>query len=79
MARFALRNQEKIKKAFGEEKLNELLKELKGYEKEYPKWTLNEIIRDGQPYPTFKVDELAEVYVTYLQYDVYHLALKAFL
>lgn len=79
MARFALRNQEKIKKAFGEEKLNELLKALKGYERKYPKWTLNEIISDGQPYPTFKVGELAEVYITYLRYDVYHLALKTFL
>lgn len=78
MSRFALRNQEKIKQAFGEEKLNELLKALKGYEKKYPKWTLNEIIHDGQPYPTFKVNELAVVYVTYLQYDVYHLALKEF-
>lgn len=79
MARFALRNQEKIKSVFGEQKLNMLLNALKEYEREYPEWTLNEIIRDGQPYPTFKINELAEVYITYLQYDVYHLALKAFL
>ena len=52
MARFALRNQEKIKVAFGEEKLKELLSTLKGYEKKYPKWTLNDIIFDGHPYPT---------------------------
>ena len=68
-----------MKAAFGEEKLKELLKALKGCQRKYPKWTLNEIISDGQPYPTFKVDEFAEVYVTYLQYDVYHLALKRFL
>ena len=79
MARFALRNKEKIKSAFGEEKLKELLSALKGYEKKYPKWTLNEIISDGSPYPTFLLGDLAMMYVTYLRYDVYNVALKEFL
>lgn len=79
MARFALRNQEKIKQAFGEERLNELLKALKQYSSKYPKWALNEIIRDGNPYPTFMIDKVAVLYVTYLVYDVYHVALKEFL
>ena len=79
MARFALRNQEKIKQAFGEDRLNELLKALKLYSVKYPKWTLNEIIRDGSPYPTFVIDKVAVLYVTYLVYDVYHIALKEFL
>lgn len=79
MARFALRNQEKIKEAFGEERLSELLKALKLYSVKYPKWSLNEIIRDGEPYPTFIVDKVAVLYVTYLVYDVYHVALKEFL
>ena len=79
MARFALRNQEKIKQAFGEERLNELQKALKQYSAKYPKWTLNKIIRDGKPYPTFIVDKVAVLYVTYLVYDVYHVALKEFL
>ena len=79
MARFALRNQEKIKQAFGEERLNELLKALKKYSAKYPKWTLNEIIRDGNLYPTFAIDNVAVLYVTYLVYDVYHVALKEFL
>lgn len=47
MARFSLSNQEKIKQVFGEERLNELLKALKQYSAKYPKWALNEIIRDG--------------------------------
>ena len=79
MARFALRNQEKIKQAFGEGRLNELLKALKLYSAKYPKWTLNEIIGDGNPYPTFVIDKVAVLYVTYLVYDVYHVALKEFL
>ena len=79
MARFALRNQEKIKQAFGEERLNELLKALKLYSAKYPKLSLNEIIRDGNPYPTFVIDKVAVLYVTYLVYDVYHVALKEFL
>ena len=79
MARFALRNQEKIKEAFGEEKLKELLSALKEYEKKYPKWTLNEIIWDSNPYPVFELENLAIMYVTYLYYDVYHVALKEFL
>lgn len=79
MARFALRNQEKIKATFGEKKLKELLSALKGYEKKYPKWTLNEIIWQCNPYPVFKLDDLAVLYVTYLRYDVYHVALKEFL
>ena len=49
MARFALRNQEKIKQAFGEERLNELLKALKLYSAKYPKWSLNTIIKEGKP------------------------------
>ena len=79
MARFALRNQEKIKQAFGEERLDELLKAWKQYSVKYPKWTLNEIIRDCNPYPTFVIDKVAVLYVTYLVYDVYHVALKEFL
>ena len=79
MAHFALRNQEDIKQAFGEERLNELLKALKQYSVKYPKWTLNEIIRDANPYPTFIIDNVAVLYVTYLVYDVYHVALKEFL
>ena len=79
MARFALRNQEKIKQTFVEERLNELLKALKQYSAKYPKQTLNEIIRDGSPYPTFVIDKVAVLYVTYLVYDVYHIALKEFL
>ena len=79
MARFALRNQEKIKQTFGEERLNELLKALKKYSAKYPKWTLNTIIEYGKPYPSFVVDNVAVLYVTYLVYDVYHVALKEFL
>ena len=47
MARFALRNQEKIKQAFGEERLNELLKALKLYSAKYPKLSLNAIIEES--------------------------------
>ena len=79
MARFALRNQEKIKQAFGEERLNELLKELKLYSDKYPKLSLNIIIEEGNPYPSFVVDKVAVLYVTRLMYDVYHVALKEFL
>ena len=49
MARFALRNQEKIKQAFGEERLNELMKALKLYSAKYPKLSLNTIIEEGKP------------------------------
>ena len=79
MARFALRNQEKIKQAFGEERLNELLKALKLYSAKYPKLSLNKIIKDGNPYPSLVVDKVAVLYVTLLMYDVYHVALKEFL
>ena len=79
MARFALRNQEKIKQAFGEERLNELLKALKLYSSKYPKLSLNTIIKDGKPYPSFVVDKVAVLYVTRLMYDVYHVALKELL
>ena len=54
MARFALRNQEKIKQSFGEERLNELLKALKLYSAKYPKLSLNTIIEEGKPYPFFR-------------------------
>ena len=79
MARFALRNQEKIKQVFGEERLNELLKALKLYSAKYPKLSLNAIIEEGKPYPYFVVDKVAVLYVTRLIYDVYHVALKEFL
>ena len=79
MARFALRNQEKIKQAFGEDRLNELLKALKLYSAKYPKLSLNAIIEDGKPYPYFVVDKVAVLYVTLLMYEVYHVALKEFL
>ena len=79
MARFALRNQEKIKKAFGEERLNELLKALKLYSAKYPKLSLNAIIEEGKPYPSFVVDKVAVLYVTLLIYNVYNVALKEFL
>ena len=79
MARFALRNQEKIKEVFGEERLNELLKALKLYSAKYPKLSLNAIIEEGKPYPYFVVDKVSVLYVTRLIYDVYHVALKEFL
>lgn len=79
MARFALRNQEKIKQVFGEERLDELLKALKLYSAKYPKWSLDAIISDGKPYPSFVVDKVAVLYVTSIIYDVYHVALKEFL
>ena len=79
MARFALRNQEKIKEVLGEEMLNELLKALKLYSVKYPNLSLNTIIEDGKPYPYFVVDKVAVLYVTRLIYDVYHVALKEFL
>lgn len=79
MARFALRNQEKIKQAFGEERLNELLKSLKLYSAKYPKLSLNTIIEEGKPYPSFVVDKVAVLYVTRLIYDVYHVAFKGVL
>ena len=79
MARFALRNQEKIKQEFGEERLNELLKALKLYSSKYPKLSLNTIIKEGKPYPSFVVDKVAVLYVTRLMYDVYHVALKELL
>ena len=59
MARFALRNQKKIKQEFGEERLNELLKALKLYSAKYPKLSLNTIIEEGNPYPSFIVDKVA--------------------
>ena len=79
MARFALRNQEKIKQAFGEERLNELLKALKLYSAKYQNLSLNTIIEEGKPYPYFVVDKVAVLYVTRMMYDVYHVALKEFL
>ena len=79
MARFALRNQEKIKEVFGEERLNELLKALKLYSAKYPKLSLNAIIEEGKPYPYFVVDKVAVLYVTLLMYDVYNVALKELL
>ena len=79
MARFALRNQDKIKQAFVEERLNELLKALKLYSSKYPKLSLNTIIKEGKPYPSFVVDKVAVLYVTRLMYDVYHVALKELL
>lgn len=78
MARFALRNQEKIKSVFGEQKLGALLNALKEYESKYPQWAINDIIQEDQPYPTFQVEGIAVVYVIRLVYDVYHLALKEF-
>ena len=79
MTRFALRNQEKIKQVFGEERLNELLKALKLYSAKYPKLSLNTIIKEGKTYPYFVVEKVAVLYVTRLMYDVYHVALKEFL
>ena len=79
MARFALRNQEKIKQAFWEERLNELLKALKLYSAKYQNLSLNTIIEEGKPYPYFVVDKVAVLYVTLLMYDVYNVALKEFL
>ena len=79
MARFALRNQEKIKQAFGEERLNELLKALKLYSVKYPNLSLNTIIEEGKPYPSSLVAKVAVLYVTLLLYDVYNVALKEFL
>ena len=79
MSRFALRNQEKIKQVFGEDRLNELLKALKLYSAKYPKLSLNAIIEEDKPYPSFVVDKVAVLCVTRLMYDVYHVALKEFL
>ena len=74
MARFALRKQEKIKSAFGEERLKLLLEAL-GDCFTRPDEELK--ITDGKPYPTLDVG-IATVYVTRKFYDVYHLALKDF-
>lgn len=74
MARFALRKQEKIKSAFGEERLKLLLEAL-GDCFSRPAEELK--ITDGNPYPTLDVG-FATVYVTRKFYDVYHLALKDF-
>ena len=79
MARFALRNQEKIRQAFGVVRLDELLKALKLYSAKYSKLSLNIIIEEGKPYPSFVVDKVAVLYVTRMMYDVYHVALKEFL
>lgn len=74
MARFALRKQEKIKSAFGEERLNSLIEALRDY---FSRPTEKLKITDGKPYPTLDVG-IATVYVTCKFYDVYHLALKDF-
>lgn len=74
MARFAKRKQEKIKSAFGEERLKLLLEAL-GDCFSRPAEELK--ITDGKPYPTLDIG-FATVYVTCKFYDVYHLALKDF-
>lgn len=74
MARFALRKQEKIKSAFGEERLKLLLEALGGC---FSRPAEELKITDGKPYPTLDVG-FATVYVTRKFYDVYHLALKDF-
>lgn len=74
MARFALRKQEKIKSAFGEERLKLLLEALGDC---FSRPTEELKITDGKPYPTLDVG-FATVYVTRKFYDVYHLALKDF-
>lgn len=74
MARFALRKQEKIKSAFGDERLNSLMEALR-VSFSRPAEELK--ITDGKPYPTLDVG-IATVYVTRKFYDVYHLALKDF-
>lgn len=74
MARFAIRKQEKIKSAFGEERLKLLLEAL-GDCFSRPAEELK--ITDGKPYPTLDIG-FATVYVTCKFYDVYHLALKDF-
>jgi hypothetical protein len=49
------------------------------YPDKYPKLSLNTIIEEGNPYPSFVIDKVAVLYVTRLMYDVYHVALKEFL
>lgn len=76
MARFALRNQEKIKSAFGAERLKELLEVLRDCFAQ----SVDEIrgkVKDDKPYPSLDVG-IATIYVTRIYYDVYHVALKNF-
>lgn len=76
MARFALRNQEKIRASFGEEKLSSLIDGLRKYFKKSEN-EINENLRDDNPYQTLNIG-IATVYLTRIYYDVYHLALKKF-
>lgn len=76
MARFALRNQEKIRAAFGDDRLSSLIDGLRMYFKKSTD-EINENLRDGKPYQTLNIG-IATVYLTRIHYDVYHLALKNF-
>lgn len=76
MARFALRNQEKIRASFGDDKLSSLIDGLRIYFKKSEK-EINENLRDDNPYQTLRIG-IATVYLTRICYDVYHLALKSF-
>lgn len=82
MARYALRNQQKIKEVYGTSVLERMKVSLDTYFKaddiKPEEWETNE------PYPIISIDDkghsfgLICFYVTSVVYDVYHLAFKEF-
>lgn len=90
--RFALRKQEKIKAAFGDETLTRIKESLTRYfaadRSDYPEGlrTIEDDFNQlpGEPYPTIDINDVGndnrmiEFYVTGKKYDVYHLAFKGF-
>ena len=84
--RLVLRNQEKIKEAFGEDLLQRILKSVEQGLKLYGNDIDKEIeTEEGHPYPLLTLDDadhsfnVIAFYVVKKQYDVYTLAFKEFI
>jgi hypothetical protein len=82
MARFSLRNQDKIQDSFGESFLNYLLKSLKFYFENTKE--IKEYIYENEKYKVIHVnniqphtDSTFELYVISKNFDVYNLAYKS--
>ena len=73
--RYALRHQQKIEQAYGQQYVEQLLKCLTKFFDVYSSEEVLQAVKTDFPYPVLRVSQY-DFYVTKQVYDVLHLALK---
>lgn len=80
-ARFTLRNQHKIKEAYGDDMMKRITDSLKAY---FDRGNIESHLCDNDEYKTIFIDDVGHTsnmiafYILRIQFDVYNLAFKEF-